>query len=211
MNLQGKKINAMGDSITEGWGLASKEDSFQNVLGRMLGAAEVRSYGYGGTRLAKQIHGHDFGGAMPIRYVNMDDDADLILVMGGTNDYGHGDAPFGSWGDRSPDTFIGGCHTLFSGLIEKYPTACIVIMTPLQRSGGSQPSGNTGKPLIDYADAIIRVAAEYSLPVLDMYRASGICPEIPVQKELFIPDGIHPNEAGHRRMAERIAAFVTAL
>ena len=39
MNLQGKKINAMGDSITEGWGLASKEDSFQNVLGRMLGAA----------------------------------------------------------------------------------------------------------------------------------------------------------------------------
>ena len=45
---------------------------------------------------------------------------DTVFVFGGTNDYGHGDAPIGGFTDRTPDTFYGACHYLFSGLIKKY-------------------------------------------------------------------------------------------
>ena len=136
---------------------------------------------------------------------------DYIFIFGGTNDYGHGDAPFGSWGDRTNDTFIGACHYLFSEMVKKYPAARIVVLTPLQTSYDQNPSANTGKPLIDYVDAIIKVAAHYSLPVLDLYRTAGICPRIPEHIPLFMPDGLHPNDAGAARIAERLAAFLQSL
>ena len=106
---------------------------------------------------------------------------------------------------------MGACHFLFSELIKKYPTARIVVMTPLQTSYDQNPSANTGKPLIDYVDAIIEVAAHYSLPVLDLYRTAGICPRISEQLALYMPDGLHPNDAGAYRVAERLAAFLQAL
>ncbi len=211
MNLQNKKITVLGDSITEGVGTSAPEHIYQNVLGRMVGAAEVRNYGLSGTRFAIQTGPDVFGAPFTERYLTMEDDADLVLVFGGTNDYGHGNAPFGEMTDRTNETFCGACHVLFRGLIEKYPNARIVIMTPLQRTGGANPCANSGRPLSDYVDTIIEIAAIYALPVLDLYRTSGICPDIPIHQQLFMPDGLHPNDAGAYRMAERIAAYLGAL
>lgn len=211
MNLEGKIINVLGDSITQGHGTSAPEHIYQNVMGRMVGAKEVRNFGIGGTRLAKQIGPDIYAAPFTERYLDMPDDADLVIVFGGTNDYGHGNAPFGSFGDRTADTFVGACHVLFEGLIKKYPNARIVVMTPLQTSYDQNPSANTGKPLIDYVDTIIKVASHYSLPVLDLYRTSGICPRIPEQLALYMPDGLHPNDAGAYRVAERLTAFLKAL
>ncbi len=211
MNLQGKIINVLGDSITQGHGTSAPEHIYQNVMGRMVGAKEVRNFGIGGTRFAKQNGPDIYGAPFTERYLDMPDDADLVIVFGGTNDYGHGNAPFGSWGDRTADTFVGACHVLFEGLIKKYPTAKIVVMTPLQTSYDQNPSANTGKPLIDYVDTIIEVAAHYSLPVLDLYRTAGICPRVPEQLALYMPDGLHPNDAGAYRVAERLTGFLQSL
>ncbi len=211
MNLQNKKINVLGDSITEGVGVSAPMYAYEYVLGRMVGAEVVRNYGVSGTRIAKQNGDDLYGDPFCIRYANMDDDADLVLVFGGTNDYGHGNVPFGGDGDFDIHTFCGACHVLFRGLVEKYPTARIVILTPLQRWGGQEPCPNTGKPLLAYVDAIIRIAATYSLPVIDLYRTAGICPDMPVQRQLYAPDGLHPNDAGAARMAEIIAGFLTSL
>lgn len=211
MNLEGKIINVLGDSITQGHGTTAPEHYYVNVLGKLVGAAEVRNFGIGGTRIARQYGADNYPWPFTERYKDMADDADLVLVFGGTNDYGHGDAPFGGFADRTNDTYIGACHALFAGLIRKYPAARIVVMTPCQRAFGQTPSPVTGKPLIDYVDAMIEVAAHYSLPVLDLYRGGGICPDIPEQRELFMPDGLHPNDAGAYRLAERVAAFLTTL
>ena len=211
MNLQGKKINVLGDSITQGVGVADPQNAYQNVMGRMVGAAEVRSFGISGTRLAKQFGEDNFPWPFTERFQSMPDDADLVIVFGGTNDYGHGDAPFGTFEDRTNETFMGACHYLFSSLVKKYPTARIVIMTPLQTNYDQNLSANTGKPLIAYVDAIMEVAAHYSLPVLDLYRTAGICPRIPEHIPRFIPDGLHPNDAGAYRVAERLAAFLQSL
>ena len=211
MDLQHATINVLGDSITAGSGVTDAEHIYHAVLGRLVGADTVRNYGIGGTRIARQSGPDTHGVAFVDRYTEMADDADLVLVFGGTNDYGHGDAPFGTMDDRTPETFCGACHLLFAGLIEKYPTTPIVVMTPIQRLDGNVPSGNTGLPLVAYADKIREIAGFYALPVLDLYRCSGICPDLPVQQQRFCPDGLHPNNDGAARIAARLAGFLRTL
>ncbi len=211
MDLQHATINVLGDSITAGSGVTDPEHIYHAVLGHLVGADTVRNYGIGGTRIARQSGPDTFGAAFVDRYTEMADDADLVLVFGGTNDYGHGNAPFGTTDDRTPETFCGACHLLFAGLIEKYPTTPIVVMTPIQRLGGNVPSGNTGLPLVAYADKIREIAGFYALPVLDLYRCSGICPDLPVQQQRFCPDGLHPNNDGAARIAARLAGFLQTL
>jgi lysophospholipase L1-like esterase len=141
----------------------------------------------------------------------MDDDADLVVVFGGTNDYGHGDAPIGAFEDRDPSTFYGGCHFLMKGLIEKYPEATIVIMTPLHRAVEERVRNGETLYLKKYVEIIKEVAEYYSLPVIDLWAISGIQPKVDVIKAKYCPDGLHPNDAGHVLVAERIGNFLERL
>ena len=212
MNLQGLKINFLGDSITEGHGCSSVEKQFTSLIAAQYGAV-TRCYGIGGTRLAKQTkpsdnprHDLDF----PSRVAEMDPDADLIVVFGGTNDFGHGDAPFGEFSDRTADTFCGALHVLYTALLEKYPDKQIMVMTPLHRSSENIPNMH-GKILAEYVDMIRKAAEYYSLPVLDLWAVSGIQPAVPVMKEKYMPDGLHPNDAGHVLLTNKIAKFIENL
>ena len=54
MQLQGKKINFLGDSITEGAGVANPANIFHARLAREYGLAAARNWGIGGTRIARQ-------------------------------------------------------------------------------------------------------------------------------------------------------------
>ena len=142
----------------------------------------------------------------------MDDTADAVVVFGGTNDYGHGDAPIGCFTDRCPTTFYGACHYLFSGLIKKYLGKPVVVMTPLHRGVESRimETGNA-VTLKEYVGIIREVAEYYSLPVLDLYASSGLQPEIEEIQENFIPDGLHPNDAGQIILANKVAKFIQNL
>ncbi|MBR2460128.1 MAG: SGNH/GDSL hydrolase family protein [Clostridia bacterium] len=214
MELNGIKANFLGDSITEGVGTSSPDKTFHQLIAKKYCLAASRNYGISATRLAKQYKPSDNPRAdldFCSRVGEMDGDADLIVVFGGTNDYGHGDAPFGEFGDRTPDTFCGACHTLMSSLITKYPDAVIVIMTPLHRASEDVPSVGNHLPLLEYVNMIRRVAEFYSLPVMDLWSVSGIQPRVKAIRENFCPDGLHPNDAGHERMAERIANFLLTL
>ena len=212
MNLNGLKINFLGDSITEGHGCSSAEKQFTSLVAAQTGAV-TRCYGIGGTRIARQRkpsdnprHDLDF----PSRVAEMDPDAELIVVFGGTNDFGHGDAPFGDFSDRTADTFCGAIHELYVSLLEKYPTATIMVITPLHRSTEDIPNMH-GKVLKDYVDVIRRGAEYYSLPVLDLYATYGVQPAVPVMKDTFMPDGLHPNDAGHVILTNKIAQFIKNL
>ena len=141
----------------------------------------------------------------------MDDDADIVIVFGGTNDYDHGDAPFGMMSDRTPDTYCGAVHFLMQGLIRKYPLSAIVFLAPLQRTGGSNPNVSNGKSLSDYVYVIKEAAAQYSIPILDLYASGGICPDIKEHKEKLCPDGLHPNDAGHCILARKIKGFLETI
>ena len=216
MELKGTKINFLGDSITEGAGTSSHDKMFTMLIEREYGAI-CQNYGIGGTRIARQKTpteenwDRDFISRVP----EMDADADIVVVFGGTNDFGHGDAPLGAMSDRTPYTFYGALHCLYTALTEKYPDVPVVILTPLHRLNEDSPKGDN-KPapvgtLKEYVNIIREVAEYYSLPVLDLFKESGLQPKIPVIQQKYVPDGLHPNDAGNDILAHKIARFLEML
>ncbi len=222
MELKGLRINFLGDSITQGVGASSEDTVYHAVLKREAGLAQARNYGISATRFAIQKGTEkrpkdDYVDINSFceRFEKMDDDADVVVVFGGTNDYGHGDAPLGSFDDRTPDTFYGACHYLFSGLIRKYLGKPIVIMTPLHRINELEipdikMPGDYGN-LKAYTNIIREVAEFYSLPVLDLFAMSGLQPEIKEIQEEYIPDGLHPNDKGNAVIAHKLRLFLESI
>ncbi len=221
MELKGKTIHFLGDSITEGYGTSGEDKRYFEIMKGMYGIKAVNCYGISGSRIAKQTVPVDIEDTRAERYFSsrideMDADADIIFIFGGTNDFGHGDAPIGKFGDRTVDTFYGALHVLFTKMVEKYPEATIVVATPLHRENeyclrGCGIKTKDYAPLITYVDVIKEVARYYSLPVCDLYANSGLQPAIPVIKEKYIPDGLHPNDDGHKVLAEKIGKFMLNL
>lgn len=208
MKLKGKKVNFLGDSITQGVGASGENTRYTDVFAREAELAVMRNYGISATRIANQQKVERDIDELSFcqRFDQMDNDADMVVVFGGTNDYGHGDAPFGTFDDRTPETFCGACHFLMRGLIEKYPDKTIVFMTPLHREKEFE-----GKPLKDYVDIIKKTAEYYSIPVVDLFATAGIQPALEVQKKAYCPDGLHPNDVGHKRIAMRLKAYLESL
>lgn len=209
MELKGKKINFLGDSITEGVGASEKARSYVERFAAETGAI-CRNYGISGTRIARRRVPYDnpnFDRDYPSRVPEMDPDADVVVVFGGTNDYGHGDAPLGEMSDRTVWSYYGALHVLFTSLIEKYPMASIVVLTPLHREDEEART----PVLKSFVDATRQVAEYYSLPVLDLWANSGIQPRVPVIKTIYAPDGLHPSDAGHAHLANKLRKFLEQL
>jgi len=214
MELKGKKVLFLGDSITYGAGTTDPDThGFVSVFAKLSGC-EYKNYGICASRIAHQIKTDPYDHDFIVRAAEMDEDGDIVVVFGGTNDFGHGDAPFGTFDSRDPYTFYGACHTLFSSLIERYPDATLVILTPLHRLSENVTVNEIGipcHPLIDYVRAEREVAEYYSLPVLDLFATSGLQPKVPVIRERYMPDGLHPNDAGAKKIAERLYGFLKSL
>ena len=228
MDIQGFKVNFLGDSITEGSGVTDKANCrYDNRLAAMCGLRAVNNYGIGGTRLAHQVQPSDnprkdlcFCG----RAYDLDPDADMVIVYGGVNDFLHGDAPFGQLGDTTPATFCGSVYFLMRYLQEKYQGKTVVFMTPARcyyhYSGGviddRIPSNHTckqsdAKPLIDYVQVILETAKQFGIPALDLYHTLGLDPHDPGCFEAYTIDGLHFNDDGHAVLAQRLKAFIDTL
>ena len=209
MDLSGKKINFLGDSITFGCS-ATDNRGYVDLLTRDCRLAAGRNYGIGGTRYARQRTPSEepaFDQDFCSRYNQMAPDVDTILVFGGVNDFGHGDAPLGTSWDRTPDTFYGACHYLYRGLLDRFPQAQTVILTPLHCLDETLPK--PGKPpLREYVQAIRRTAAYYRLPVIDLYETSVLRFDLSMA---YTADGLHPNDQGHAILANEIAAALRQL
>ena len=218
MELKGKKIVFLGDSITEGHGTSGEEATFVYQVGKLGGFRESKNYGIGGTRIARQTKPTKDNPRFDLdfcsRVSELDEDADIVVVFGGTNDYGHGDARIGDFDSRELTTFYGTCHCLMSSLIERFPGKPIVFLTPLHTSYDRQIKKNIpdeGVTLATYVNIIREMAEYYSLPVLDLYAESGLQPALKTIRERYVPDGLHPNDAGHVLLTEKILAYLRAL
>lgn len=218
MDLRGRVINVLGDSITEGVGASCQANRFTDVLWREYGLKAVNNYGISGSRIARQHamtqerHERWFS----TRIAEMDPNADAVVVFGGTNDYGHGDAPLGAFEDRDDGSFYGACHVLMKGLMEKYVGKPILILTPLHRLVEDNPHNErkavgTIHPLSEYRRVLMEVAQYYALPVLDLYATSGIQPQNEVCRQRLCPDGLHPSDEGHAIIARRIGEMLKTL
>lgn len=202
-----KKLGFLGDSITEGCGV-TLEDRYATVLSKMLGVQEVND-GIGGTRIASQTiptpepSAHfdlDFVG----RVAKLEKDLDLLIVFGGTNDYGHGDAIIGNENDTSVYTFYGAVKELIRLLIEKYGKEKLLFILPLPRAGQDvSPKPQGGEPLKVYIDILEKKYQENNLRYIDFSKM------FPIEKinDLTV-DGLHPNAKGHLLLANYLAKYI---
>ena len=205
-------INFLGDSITQGAGAACEADMYVNVVGATLGC-EVKNYGVGGTRIARQttpsvepIYDQDF----LLRSEQMGD-ADLVFVFGGTNDFGHGAADFGELDSTDICTFCGAVNTLLGNLIARYGKEKLCVILPLHRSDEKNPYGDgskakPGKLLSEYVLAIKTIADKYGLDTMEFDEEFPFSKTEPCHG--LTTDGLHPNSVGHKIIADKICEYV---
>jgi lysophospholipase L1-like esterase len=215
LELNNKIIHFLGDSITNGGGDGNNPNCFVHRIARMTGAV-CNNYGVSGTRIAPQHEpsevprrDRDF----IQRLEEMAPDADIIVVFGGTNDFGHGDAPFGTDADEMADTFCGALKVLYRKLQNRYPNAMILILTPTRRLGEDNVLGEgnkkvPGQPLKAYVEQIQKTATLFGFPILDLYNEPALDPYDEAVHKNYMPDGLHPNLAGHEILANKIVAYL---
>ncbi len=223
MELKGKIINFLGDSLTEGVGVEDRYNHrYTTLIERECGCKRVNNYGVGGSRIAHQFtpsekarHDLNFCG----RCWDMDKEADIVVVFGGCNDYFHGDAPFGDIDDQERTTFCGAVNYLCRTILELYPDAVHAFIAPSHCKFDDGPSRSVHKPanaaehrpLIDYVNAILTIAPKYGFHTYSMYDNLGIDPKKPEDKERYAPDGTHFNDLGHSILAKKIIGFLRSI
>ena len=188
MDLKGKIVNFLGDSITEGVGVTDQNMRYDNIIHQKLELAAHYNYGVGGSRLAHQSVPSEtprYDLCFCGRAYLIEKNADLTVVFGGVNDYIHGDAYFGSMEDKTPETFCGAVYFLMNFLKNNYPDQKIVFMTPahMHFRGVSDSLVSPrpikkpdAKPLAAYVEVIKARGEELGVPVLytDAYKRRDV-------------------------------------
>lgn len=195
---KGTNWYAIGDSIT----YANK---YQPLVQRSLGIKSVVTDAVPGETIRTM--------ANRITAQNLQQ-IDLITVFGGTNDYAN-KTVLGTIHDaKTKNTFYGNLkYDIEKILADKQKNATVVFFTPLKRGAFKKqvvyPKPNAaGFKLEDYVDAEKKVCKLYSIPVIDLFNESGI--EAKNLKQYTI-DNLHPNDAGHRLLANVIIKELTAI
>ena len=194
------KYGALGDSIT--YGLTATKNYGEIISNE--NKMQYINYGISGNRIASTSNDVN-SSPMCIRYVDMNNDLDIITVMGGTNDYAS-QVPIGTNTSTDKTTFKGALNVLCKGLSQKYIGKRLGFITPIQREH------NTGSiKLIEYVNAIKDVCAMYSIPVLDLYNDGGISTAYDKNSNGLLNDGLHPSDSGQELLARKITAFIKTL
>lgn len=208
-------VNCLGDSITTYAPSPDGGMNYHDWWGKEYNVTN-NDYGISGASLTSNGQNPFVG-----RYMNMTDDADLVIVKGGTNDFGI--TALGELNDKSTSTYIGAVRTLMEGLIEKYPNSQIVFLTPIRRCEGYQTvdtKNGFGNTLNDYANAVVMLGELYGIPTVNIYApdeldftstvitksytdSDGVWHGTVCESDLM-PDGLHPSGKGHKILADYI-------
>lgn len=237
----GKKVVYLGDSITDPSQLTRfKQGVYWKYLQDMYGI-EPHVYAVSGYQwdriypMAQKMH------------AELGKSPDAIMILLGTNDYNAGvplgewyeiseeDVNRRGVTIRQPrrkfaknmGTFRGRINTVMEYLKHNFPEQQIVLMTPLHRGYANFSGSNVQPPecfpnvlghyLEDYVKVLREAADIWGVPVIDLYRDSGLHPTDPAYAGYFRDggengkDNLHPNGAGHLRMARTIAARLRSL
>ena len=213
------KLACLGDSITFGVGSSDPDCKYTSVIRDEADFIEsVQSVATGSAMVGLSPTAtawHTY--SLVNRYSAIDEDTDFIFIFGGTNDFGYtsGDTsgvPLGEPGDTTADTFYGALEILINNLRTDYPNAILLFATPLQRddtandfSPADSPYNVFGYTLEDYREAIIYVCEKEDVEYIDLYNLEGMRLSDPEFSERYA-DGLHPNDAGYKIVAEAIIA-----
>jgi hypothetical protein len=191
-------IVAVGDSITYGYGVAEERDiaSYPAKLVEFLGD-DFRSVNFGicgATALARSDRPYT---ATQFYRDSLNAPGDLLLFMLGTND-----SKGLCW---HPGAFRYEYKRLLEQYIAAVPTRKVVLMLPPKVFLTVKDKFCCNDFIIKYEipHIVNSIAAELSLPVIDLYSLTENRPD-------WFPDAVHPNVAGNKAIAEYIGENLRA-
>ena len=158
------------------------------------------NYGRNGNSIA--YSSPHWGEAMYLRYQEMADSLDYILVIGGHNDAFKLDSIGGI------DNFKDKMAILCKGLIEKYPMAKIFFFT---RWTCKNFQGSDSEKVVN---AMLEVCNNFSIPIFDCARKGGIYAESDTFRQIYFQksknnkDTAHLNAKGHDRFLKVAENFI---
>lgn len=230
-NLAGKKISLIGDSIVYGNGASSTAKRFSTLLCSYYDAVE-NNLGVAGSCLSSNCYNTDNSTRFVTRATAESlAGSDLIIVFGGTNDLTKDSKPIGELfvetditptgriGDKQigapsdTDAFAGAVHELINTIRTNAPGVPVMFMTPINRgqftatSPTAKQRNVNGNYLYQFCDAIRTICSFYDIPVLDMGK-SGLDFSNTAIANLYSADALHPNDAGHERIAKIAFRFI---
>jgi acyl-CoA thioesterase I len=183
------KIACVGDSITEGAGLAyQNKTAYPTRLDSILGPGfAVMNFGRSGTTLLKKA---DFPYWTCKEFYDVFEyQPDIIIIKLGSND----SKPF-NW---NADNFARDYQALIDtfNTIASRPSIFLCLPVPVYKTAWGINDSTVTEGVIPI---IKKVAGKNHLPVIDLYHSMKNQPE-------NFPDGVHPNENGALAMADIVA------
>lgn len=193
--LAGKQIGVIGDSYVRNH-RQPVEYTWHYKFAKKHG---MKYYNYGRNGNCVAYDRSRFGSAMYLRYKQMKDSLDYVIVVGGHNDANMLDSMGGI------DVYKARLAILCEGLIEKYPDAEIFFFTPWTRKDFH------GSNFEKIVDATIEVCGNYSIPVFDSARRSNIFAQSDAFRKIYFQrpeDTAHLNARGHDRFLPVAESFL---
>jgi len=171
---------AYGDSVTEGWVASGPAHSWAAITGRQVGVNVVNMGYAGGGR-------GEIASAVQLAELQ----ADVITVAFGTS----------CW-NRTPCSaaMLAEITRSFLEVVRVgHPDCPVLVVSPLLRPGAENTSNRLGATLGDLRAAQEAVVTELARADKSLVLIRGTAL---IGTELLAADGIHPNDQGHRRIAE---------
>lgn len=206
----GKKWVSYGDSLTQG-------NTWQPIVASKFGLVHINK-GVGGSSVADgQINGV-VSMCNAERIAELPSDADIVTVMGGTNDYnltneGKG-TPLGVFPTSSANydtyTFYGAYLAMLQRIQQRCPNALILVMSCINSRGVTGQNetycyqNQIGMTTPDYAKAAEDIARYTGSAFLDMEK----CGITLFNRANFISDSVHPNAEGGKLMARMVISYL---
>jgi lysophospholipase L1-like esterase len=214
----GKKILLYGDSITNGYIPGGAHGTYyEGFIKEKTDATAVVKKGYDSACCARKSGWNNYLSDDTRLQDLIAQDPDVVLMLTGTNDYQLGN-PIGQIGDGLLTTFIGSLTYIIQTIMQSLPDCVIVLCTPTPYYGsmatGSLASGRAanaaGNNIRDYAEAVIALARQYSVPVCDVNAMAGWLDTNEALK-IFTTDGVHLSQKGYDRITSIQAGFYKTL
>ena len=210
------KIATFGDSITKGQigGTSPAEytDSGFVRAGKQKGYA-IANYGIGGIGYSYTVNNHN--ALYEITNATLTG-MDIVTLSFGVNDW-QNNIPVGSVDDNTIDTMCGGMNLAIQKVIEKVPTATIIVFSPLNctfkggTAAGKWALGHslaTSGTLEDVFEAMKAVCDKYEIAFVDLTHGNPAVNCLNANNTGVLGDGLHPTVNTYKHLGRIIANYI---